>query len=70
MKIAEVLWEDAIWDMDGEFEKFRLSRTVGYVLTEDEDHILLSQECDAFGENKSVTRIPMSIVRSVLIVAE
>lgn len=69
-KVVEILWEDAIWDMDGDFSKYQLSKTVGYMIDKTDEHIVVCQEYDAFGERKSIQRIPMSIVRSVLIFAE
>ncbi len=64
-ELVEVIWRDAVFDLDVQ-TGVTLMHTVGWVIEEDEDKILISSERGgAWDYNRSYTAIPLECVVDV-----
>lgn len=68
--LVEVIWDDAAglrhgWMAQTEHPKPQVALSVGFLIVETADHIIIAQDIDAEGSHNGRTQIPRGMVKKI-----
>jgi len=70
--MVEIWWDDASglrhgWEVDLENISYEMVLSVGFIVKETEDHLILAQDIDAGGQHNGRSQIPRKMIQKIVI---
>lgn len=70
--MVEVWWDDASglrhgWELDLEKIEMQMVLSVGFIVKETDDHLILAQDVDSDGQHNGRSQIPKSMIKRITV---